>query len=241
MDTFERRLEADHQDLAQVTHDVATEEPVLSPIVGAEQRSARRYLRPVLAALAGAAAVAVGLAVLNVTGVLGANNSSTATSEGPDHPEANIGSDSGPAGLVGPGEPCPGAVHGTLGDIALRAGVPVWTPAPASGEALTDGWTCGDTPVLMYGGDIQVSYEAGWSDVDVDKKFAALAKDYGGTVGTVLGRSALIQSAAETGDNNQVLVVVGDTLIRVLASDSVDVDRLVALADSLQLKTPATN
>jgi hypothetical protein len=131
---------------------------------------------------------------------------------------------------VEPGEPCPGARHAsTIAGLASK--VPVWAPAQAK---LTDSWTCGDTPVLMYGA-IQVSFEPGWEGVDEKQKWSEMARDYGGSVETVLGRPAYVHPATSDAPREAVNVVVGGTLVRLLAKDGVPIKNLVQLANSIRL------
>jgi hypothetical protein len=137
----------------------------------------------------------------------------------------------GPAGLVRPGEPCSEAVH-AKSPQELHADIPIYMPSDS--YTLTDAWTCADTPVLLFG-NIQVSYESGWEQVPVPDKWRDLAEDYGGHVDVISGRPALIQSSEETKDDNQVLVVVGDTLIRALALPDVPIGDLEALVASIDM------
>jgi hypothetical protein len=136
------------------------------------------------------------------------------------------------------GEPCVGPARTTLTVLAARTPAPMWLPAPRSAPALDGAWTCGGiTPFLTFG-DIRISYEAGWADVDPKTNWNDLAAAAGGQVHTILGRSALVQPAVTTDGNNQVLIVVGDTLIRVASPSTVPMDRLVGLALSLRITQP---
>lgn len=239
MDKFERQLEQDLKDLAEAADQPLGRERIVDrvrpPEVAANRSQARRL--SLMAAVGGGVVVAT-LVLFNLTGVLGERDARPDSSHALGTP-GTAANDDGPAGLVGIGEPCPGARHGSPSELATRTSVPVWTPKKGASDALTDGWTCSDTPVLMFDGDIQVSYEAGWSNIDVMQSFADLSKDYGGTVGELQGRPALIQKAIEPGDNNQVMLVVDDTLVRILAKDSVTIDRMINLANSLEFDSPA--
>ncbi len=132
--------------------------------------------------------------------------------------------------IAEPGEPCLGAVHVARLD-QLPDSVPVWTPASTK---FTDAWSCGSTPVVMFD-DIQVSYEVGWSDIDVDQKWADMARDFGGEVQQILGRPAYVHPADNEGPRNSVSVVVDGVLIRVIAMADVPIDRLVDLTTSITL------
>jgi hypothetical protein len=149
----------------------------------------------------------------------------------------------GPNG-VAIGEPCPGARHAADPAELSSNTTPVWLPANAA-EKVTDAWICDDvTPVVMFG-KIQVSYEtrqageeAGVAGEDLKINFEQLAQGLGGKahVETILGWPALVQPA-DADDNNEVIVVVNATLIRLLAEQSVPIQQLVDLANSLEVPT----
>ena len=128
-----------------------------------------------------------------------------------------------------PGDPCPGARHSTTVG-GLDTTVPVWTAAKAT---LTDAWTCGDAPVLMYGG-IQVAFEPGWEKVDARAKWTAMVDRSGGSVQTILGSPAWVHPADVNGRLNGVELVIAGTNITVLAKSDVPISDLVDLAKSLR-------
>jgi hypothetical protein len=232
---FNERLEAALTNLANHEHDAVAEERLanayVTPSVVGRSATGIRRRRTVYAVL-GMAAAAAAVVGLNALGVLGSSQQDSTPAASTQVHGQGSGSD-GPAGLVGPGEACPGAVHGAPNSLGTE--IPIWLPAGGEPK-VTDAWTCADTPVVVFG-DIQISYEAGWTDVDVEKKWAALSADYGGDVTTVLGRPGLVQSAEQTqGTNNQVLVVVDGTLVRVLSTSDVPINELLRLADSLDVK-----
>lgn len=134
-----------------------------------------------------------------------------------------------------PGVPCPGAEHAS--SVAqLRSANPIWTPADMP---VTDAWTCAGTPVLLSN-DVQISYEAGWTGIDVLTKFAELGKILGGTISQVLRRPALIVPAGtgDAGGNAMVMVVIGDTLVRFVGvNPDVPIEKLVSLAKGMRLPT----
>lgn len=139
---------------------------------------------------------------------------------------------------VKPGEPCWQAQRRSLQELAALADVPVWMPhsARASAETLTGGWACGiDTPVLTFG-PVTVSYESGYrTPLDWQRK----AKDTGGYVETILGRSALVDPAEADEPAGEVMVVVDDgVLIRVVGDRDVPVADLVEVANSIDLDAP---
>jgi hypothetical protein len=140
------------------------------------------------------------------------------------------------------GEPCPDARRYSLEDLAARADAPIWLPDTqvASRATLTGAWTCagGDTPILSFG-QLIVSYEPGWSDVDVEEKWTELVKELGeGSVQTIQSRPALVQPVTQASPRGQVLLVVDGVLIRVLGDGSLPVEQLVDVARSIDLEHP---
>jgi hypothetical protein len=219
-----------NENLGRLLQEIAEEVDPASTVRVQENLRRRRVRgrRLALAFGAGAAAVAVSVGALNAAGVLGGGRAPTAAQE----PISLLGDgspgDSLPVGQ--PGEPCPMAEHATSAE-ALDTRVPRWTPR---GDKLTDAWTCGDTPVLLYG-DIEISYESGYADLHPESHFEALAKEYGGEVQTLLGRPAWVFSATSSELSNGVEVIVGDIMIRVLAKSSVPIDDLVSMTDRLAI------
>jgi hypothetical protein len=131
------------------------------------------------------------------------------------------------------GQPCAGETAGlNLTDLRSRTEVPIYAPRDG---VLTGSWACGSTPVLFYDNAIEVSYEAGWRDVQIPEKWEALAKDRGGRIETVAGRSAYVNQPDESTPRRQILIVEGDTLIRLLADRKVSEPELVKIASSLEL------
>ncbi len=151
---------------------------------------------------------------------------------GPALPSMGQSTQSDGLGTVEPGTPCPMAKHAAT-VAGLHAKVPVWTPAHA---VLSDAWTCGQTPVALYG-NIQVSYQEGWNDVNVVAKWNDLVSDYGGTVETVLGQPAYVHAATADAPRNNVMVVINGTLISISAKPGVSINALVALGNSLKAPT----
>lgn len=138
----------------------------------------------------------------------------------------------GPVGLVGPGEPCLNAQMQETSRTTL-IGLPgrVFLP-PVGTEPVTRAWVCGVTPVLMFN-TVQASFESGWSEVDLDAKWAALISQNGGQVEEIQGRPALVRSASSDGEAQQILLVAGDTLVRLLATEATPIDRLRQVASEL--------
>lgn len=190
-------------------------------------------------------ATAAGLALgLNGLGIIGDTDQQTANAQTAGeraHPPQREG-----VGLaVEPGEPCLMAKH-AYSVAALQTDRRIWTPASAT---LTDAWACGNTPVLMYG-KIQITYEPGWDNVDVDKKWASLAREQGGRIQTVLGRPALVRTPdtalpnpdapavpdpADATGRVSVMVVVDGTRIGVSAKGDAPVEKLIELTNSIEL------
>lgn len=130
--------------------------------------------------------------------------------------------------MVEPGEPCQGARHATS-IAALATKIPIWVP---QGERLTDAWTCGGVPVLMFGG-VQVTYDAGYK-VDPKKKFAEMVVSDGGRVQTINGRSAYVHPADDRGPRNGVWFLIGEYSIGLTATPDVGIDRVLEVAGKLQ-------
>lgn len=218
-DTLRRGL-AGYADGADVSPDV--ERRVMSRVRASTRRPDQRRRRT--AAVMGVGAAAAVAAIFGVASL----------GDGPDRGSAAERDTSATApsdwvdlsGRVG--EPCPGARHAST-IRGLRT--PVQVLAPTAGT-LSDAWTCGGTPVLLYD-DVQVSYERGWSDVDVKEKWADLAGDYGGRVSTIAGHPAYLHPATPDGPRSSVMLVVDGTLIRFLAEDDVPLRDVVTLAESL--------
>lgn len=224
------RLAADDGGLA------AAENRLLSDLPRARRGRSHRVIG---AGVAGALATAGVVIALNAAGLIGGSDSSMQK-----HPTTNQSADealngynsvddyNGPE-VVEPGEPCFDAVEldPELAAISRAVKVPITQPD----AAITRAWRCGDTPVLMFD-DVQVSYEEGWTGVDIERKWADLAADTGGTVESIAGHSALVQPADGDGARNQVLIVEGDILIRLLATADVPISRLTELAATLKLK-----
>lgn len=192
----------------------------------------RRLLVPALAGMA-TAAVAL-LAVQGVTS--GSGSPSVAPSDEPRN-DGTAGYNG--AGVVEPGEKCSGAVEAAPAELALSAQQPIWLPAVTQFQ-VTDAWACGQgsAPILMFG-EVQVSYEEGWSDVNVKQMWADLTAEDGGYVTDVAGISTLVHEATKDAPNNEVMLVKNDTLIRLLSTGNVPIDDLVSLAKSLNLTAPA--
>ena len=178
-----------------------------------------------------AALATVGLVMaLNAFGVLGEDSDPKPEADSRSL-RSSIGVSEMPSGIVLPGEPCGDAVHRPLGE--LRSRTPIWPAKASEGVVLTDSWNCADTAVLLYNG-VQVSFEAEWGDVDVDKKFRDLANDYGGEVSELKGRPAWVKRGSDEG-HSQILTVVDGTLVRVIAQNKIPFDRVSDVADALAL------
>lgn len=142
------------------------------------------------------------------------------------------------APLAAPGEPCIGAKHSPPGQLVGMADSPVFLPH-RDVSAVKDAWTCGDprSPVFLLG-DIEVTFETGWGDLDPQAKLSDLATDYGGSVTVIQGLPAWVAASSKIAANDEVLLVKGDTAIKLIAEGSVPIDQLVTLANSLDLSGP---
>ena len=132
------------------------------------------------------------------------------------------------------GEPCPAAVKTTETEIA-REQLHFWLPNSAPIGPLQGVWMCSGTPTFDYGG-ITFAYEPGWKVSDARERWEAMAKQWGrGTVGTVLDRPAFILPASELDSRGEVLVLVDDTLIRVLGDGKTPIEDLISAVNSIKL------
>ena len=123
-------------------------------------------------------------------------------------------------------------------DVARLSEAPVYLPGDTT-DSVTDAWSCGRTPVFMFG-DVQLSFESGYGNVTVPGKYHALARDYGGSVQTIQGISAYVYPAGGPKLNDEILMINGDTAIRLLARGDVPVDHLTEVAQQLDLRAPVT-
>lgn len=258
-DSFEYDLERRLYELADTVNEDDARR-VVGRVDATERR--RRWRRNGLAFCAGIAAVAVSAATLTSAGVFDGNtNPTNPTSSGGPH--ISVARDPALSDNVeafelsgGLGKPCSDAIHAK--HVAqLRTSTPVWTPRPGAvaGARMRDAWTCSGLPVVMYG-PIQVTYESGWRNIPVPKKWHDMADEWGGYVGTVLDRPAWI-APGETNprrervpdssggyeyrfgtSNHSVMVVVDGVAIEAVAPDHVGIDKVVDLVDSMQPPTP---
>lgn len=198
---------------------------------------ARRRQRHAVAVLAGSAAASVAVTALHLTGVIGSSDdASTVATRG-----TGVGADGDFTRLdVVPGEPCALARRVPVSEIASETDASIFMPdaADASSKNLSGSWLCGSTPALVFGPHLRILYETGWSDVDVESKFADLAKEYGGHISTVRAHPALFQAAVSDEAMSQVLLVSGDVLIRVLGSPSMPEEALLNIARSMDFSQP---
>lgn len=184
----------------------------------------------------GAGLVTLAVAVLNFVGLLGggtANQSGTVSAGQPF--DAVLPT-------VKPGQPCASAERVTgASELAKETHVPVWVPdapaAPRGGQ--TGWWLCGEIPALTYR-SVTVYYEPGWSDVDAQAKWDDWLAEVGegASVETILGRPALVLSPTETTPRGEVLLIVDDTLIKVLGDGTVPGPDLADVVRSIDADHP---
>lgn len=202
-------------------------------IAGVRRLPARRTRRPQVTAAMGLGMAAAAAAIVGAA-TLGGAPSSTERPQTTEHDSdayiagAGLGNVDG-FGFDKVGTPCPGARH-AASVSKLQTSVEVLAPTAGT---MTEAWTCGSTPVLMYTG-IQISYEEGWGDVDLGQKWADMVSDYGGSVVDVNGHPAYVHPPTTDGPRSSVMFVVDGTLIRLLAEGDVPVDELVKLAGSIK-------
>lgn len=129
-----------------------------------------------------------------------------------------------------PGEPCEMARHASS-VAGLETNIPIWA---ALGEHLTDSWTCGSVPVLMYGG-VQVTFENGYAKVDPATKFPRMVASDGGRVETINGRLAYVHPADARGPRNGVWILAGDYSVGVTAQPEVGIARVLQIASEIHI------
>lgn len=232
MSTFETELERQLDDLAREVDPSGPERVLL----GVRRTHRNRRLAKAAAFTAGIAVAAGAVIGLNTAGVIGEDDAGTTTvqagSPKGDSATSGVRQPDGVFRPKEPGEPCDGARHArSPEELQRQTNVPVWTPA--SGR-FTDAWTCGQTPVLLYEG-IQISYQQGWENVDVDVKWRHMVDTRGGRIETILGRPAYVHPADDNGPRNGVLVVVDGTAIVTVSRPGVPVEKLVELTNSIEL------
>jgi len=137
-------------------------------------------------------------------------------------------------------DPCFGAEQADLLDLPERVAAvgPIFMPTSRQASALNlaSTQTCEGSPmvVLEFASGISISYEPDWGSVDAEAQWAGLIEQAGdGHIETILGQPALIQPTSEARPRSQIMIVRGDTLIRLLADASVPVEDLIAAAKSL--------
>ncbi len=198
------------------------------------RRRARRSR--IVAGAAGAASALAAVVSLNVAGVLGDTDAEPGFA---DIQEPRGDANAAPDGVVDVGEPCEGARHSDLPN--LDTSVPVWLPAD---RAPSSAWTCGQEgqglPVLMFG-DIQVSYEPGYDQVEPTQYVETVAKEFGGYTMKLGDHTAAVVPSVGGDVNHEVDIVVNGTMVRLLAEASTPIDDVVALAKSLQLPNPKSD
>ncbi|GAB3853511.1 hypothetical protein GCM10028801_06270 [Nocardioides maradonensis] len=194
--------------------------------------------RPMLATgMLGAAAAAAAILTLNATGVLGGaaqHSTTTASATGQDGVNDFIP-------LAHPGKPCLGGVKTPLASLPAQAGPAVWMPSAALANKtnLTGVWSCGTGPALTFG-NISVYFEPATNTPD-DKKqwFTDLAEQgHGGQVETLLGQPAFVDGPDGNGGVGEAVVVVGNTLIRVIGDGQATGDDLAAIVSSIDVAHP---
>lgn len=133
--------------------------------------------------------------------------------------------------------PCTQATKVPMAALLQEARVAVTASTP-EGADFTGAYFClgsPDTPALTYG-DVVVSYEAGWGDVDIEDKWNALIRDEDrGYVETFGNDLALVRPVGEQDKIlPSVLIVRGDTLIRVQGKPGAPIEPLVDVASHLE-------
>lgn len=118
-----------------------------------------------------------------------------------------------------------------LSIAALSTTIPIWAP---EGERLTDAWTCGNVPVLLYGG-VEVTIEDGYARVDPARKFPRMVATDDGYIREIDGRQAYVHPADSRGPRNGVWILAGDYSIGVTAKPEVGIDRVLQIAREIHI------
>ena len=118
--------------------------------------------------------------------------------------------------------------------------VPHWMPhhEQASQASSKAAWSCGGGVIVFdFTSGVRVTLEPGWGDVPAADAMAGLAEEQGyGRVGEVRGEPALLQEPG-TGARRRghVLVIDGNTLIRVLGNGQLAARELAEITASLEI------
>jgi len=128
------------------------------------------------------------------------------------------------------GEPCDEAKHASS-VAGLATSIPVWAP---EGERLTDAWTCGGVPELLYG-NVEIWFEDGYKNVDPKVKLPRMVASDDGHIQTINGRLAYVHPADARGPRNGVWILAGDYSVGLIAKPEVGIDRVLALAHKIHI------
>lgn len=195
------------------------------------QRSRRTAALAFAGGLAAAAVTVFGLSLGGVFSDDGPGIVETAVA-----PQTQGGSDSIQV-QIEEGTPCVGAEEASASELEQRGSAPYWTPSP-QGPEVKQTWLCaGQVPALTFDAGT-VFYEPGWANLNAPKKLAELAADYGGYTEDINGRLALIQPATDAGTKPQIMLIHGNTLVRILGAPDAPIDGLLEIAMSLELDRP---
>lgn len=247
MSPFEAGLTESLQHLSEGADDQATQRV----IARAHADLRRRRRSRVIMFGSGAAAAAVLVTGLNAGGLIPGGGSSGS-------PGQVAGAGLGPQGStqhsapqgsefvmpsIPPGQPCAYAHGVTLAQLPTLVASPVWMPdtADASVSNLAGAWVCTGDGALTFANGVTVTYESGWSGVpDPAAKWAEIvAQRKAGSVGTVLGQSALLGPPGSAYPFGEVLVVVdGDTLMRLWGNGKLPLTQLIDIANSINPQQP---
>lgn len=270
MDDFERNLQDQITELAE-SADPSGAQRVLHRLqndtTGTGQRP-RRIRRVLVLGATGLVAAAATVFALNATGVIGTGNArapvasratggqpgSVTSSNADVHNPKNFNS----AHTWGLGEHCFGVKSTPVSKLASIVKTPIWLPGNDTSR-VTDSWNCGGgpfgVPEVMVG-EVQISYETGWGNVDVPTKWRALVNDDGGYTTTIAGHEALVQPANAPPDSifnydgmpvstkgstrNSIMIVHNGTLVRLLSKADVPMSHLLNDAKALNFNQPVT-
>lgn len=146
-------------------------------------------------------------------------------------------------GIRQPGDRCEGGSQLSMAALKQQSfALPILLPNSMSNE-MTSAWVCPDAmfqPVVMYG-NVEVSWDSGWSGVDLKSRFSEMASLRPHAEYTTFdGFGAFVNYPSTDAPLAAALVVVGDESVLIRSSDPAAMDRVLAIAKNVAASVPAT-
>jgi len=142
-----------------------------------------------------------------------------------------------PVGGLRSGAGCPGGESiplEMLGVAQAEYGLFVEPRLPDSEIARPeDAWNCSGYPVVLFDNGAQVTYEAGWRDVDTESKFRARSVSEGQYLELKGGVPAYLWLGDESYPQQYLVFASGDLGFKIYPGKPLSRDELVLLANSL--------